>query len=114
MQFFKPENYFEVRATLMQYGYSDLIGGCEGLISPNPPKEAIEARRKQANAAARADHYHSVANPSAGQATGERSDPPLAKNTGYSPGRKSAKRQQSKNRGKLALLVPAMPQTLLW
>src|SRR5213078_3197911 len=63
MQFFKPENYFEVREALTQAGRADLIGGCEGLIPANPPKEAIEARRRQANAAARGDHYHSVANP---------------------------------------------------
>ena len=49
MQFFKPENYFEVREALIQAGRSDLIGGYEGLIPANPPREAIEARRKQAN-----------------------------------------------------------------
>jgi hypothetical protein len=50
MQFFKPENYFEVREALIQAGRTDLIGGCEGLIAGQPPKEAIEARRRQANA----------------------------------------------------------------
>ena len=54
MQFFKPENYFEVREALIQAGRADLIGGCDGLIPANPPKEAIEARRRQANAAVRA------------------------------------------------------------
>jgi hypothetical protein len=63
MQFFKSENYFEVREALIQAGRADLIGGCEGLIPAQPPKEAIEARRRQANAALRNDHYHSVANP---------------------------------------------------
>ena len=53
MQFFKPENYFEVREALVQAGRGDLIGGCEGLIPANPPKEAIEAPPRQANAAAR-------------------------------------------------------------
>ena len=46
MQFFKPENYFEVREALIQAGRGDLIGGCDGLIPANPPKEAIEARRR--------------------------------------------------------------------
>ena len=46
MQFFKPENYFEVREALIQAGRSDLIGGCDGLIPAHPPKEAIEARRR--------------------------------------------------------------------
>src|SRR5438552_16803415 len=62
MQFFKPENYFEVREALVKAGRGDLIGGCDGLIPANPPQEAIAARRKQADAAARNDHYHSVGN----------------------------------------------------
>jgi hypothetical protein len=34
MQFFKPENYFEVREALQQAGRQDLIGdGCDCLIS---------------------------------------------------------------------------------
>jgi hypothetical protein len=94
MQFFKSENYFEVREALIRAGRGDLIGGCEGLIPANPPKEAIEARRHQANAAARGDHYHSIANPAQGEAPGEREKPPLAKNTGYRPGRKSANRRK--------------------
>jgi len=52
MQFFKPENYFEVRKTLIEAGRQDLIGGCEGLIPAQPPKEALQARRQQANGAA--------------------------------------------------------------
>ncbi len=54
MQFFKPENYFTVREGLMQAGRADLIGsGCDCLIPAHPPKEAIKARRRQANEAAR-------------------------------------------------------------
>jgi len=36
---------------LIEAGRADLIGGCEGLIPANPPKEAIEARRRQSNRA---------------------------------------------------------------
>ncbi len=93
MQFFKPENYFEVREALIKAGRAELIGGCNGLIPAQPPKEAIEARRKQANAAARNDHYHSVANTAKGELAGERPIPPLVKNKGYRPGRKSQKRR---------------------
>ena len=50
MHFFKPENDFEVPEARGRAGRTDLIGGCDGLIPTNPPKEAIEARRKQANA----------------------------------------------------------------
>ena len=99
MQFFKPENYFEVREALVQAGRADLIGGYEGLIPANPPREAIEARRKRANAAARADHYHSVGNPAAGERPGERTVPPLAKHAGYRPGRKSQVRRPKPGRG---------------
>jgi uncharacterized radical SAM protein YgiQ len=99
MQFFKPENYFEVREALVKAGRADLIGGCEGLIPANPPKEALEARRRQANAAARSDYTHSVANPAAGEDAGERPAPPLVKHAGYRPGRKSQARRKKPGRG---------------
>jgi uncharacterized radical SAM protein YgiQ len=96
MQFFKPENYFAVREALIQAGRADLIGGCEGLIPAQPPKEAIEARRRQANRSAAAtidhDHYHTVANPAIGEQPGERGPRPV-KPTGYRPGRKTQQRR---------------------
>ncbi len=93
MQFFKPENYFEVREALTQAGRQDLIGsGCDCLIPAQPPREALEARRRRANEATRGDHYHSVANPAKGEPAGERGLP----NKGYRPGRTSQKRRQGK------------------
>ena len=90
MQFFKPENWFTVREALIQAGRQDLIGsGCDCLIPAQPPKEAIEARRRRTNDA---DHYHTVANPAKGELAGERGLP----NKGYRPGRKSAPRQLRK------------------
>lgn len=90
MQFFKPENWFEVREALVQAGRTDLMGnGCDALIPAQAPKEAIEARRKKANQAG--DHYHTVANPAKGEAAGERG---LTK--GYRPDRKGARRQNRK------------------
>ncbi len=81
MQLFKPQNYFAVREALLQAGRADLIGnGCDALIPAQPPKEALAARRKQANAALKdGDHYHTVPNP--------------AKKRGYRPGRKTARRR---------------------
>jgi uncharacterized radical SAM protein YgiQ len=99
MQFFKPENYFAVREALVKAGRADLIGGCDGLIPANPPQEAIRARRERANAAARADHYHSVGNPAAGEQPGERPAPPLARHAGYRPGRKTQARRFKPGRG---------------
>jgi Domain of unknown function (DUF3362) len=93
MQFFKPENWFEVREALVQAQRTELIGtGCDALIPPNPPKEAIEAKRRKANEPLRGDHYHSVANPAAGEPAGERgAEPPKTK--GYRPGRKTQQRR---------------------
>jgi hypothetical protein len=106
MQFFKPENWFTVREALTQAGRQDLIGsGCDCLIPANPPKEALEARRRQANRAARGDeaegdHYHTPATPAKGEPAGERGLPNVGQKKGYRPGRKSQQRQQGKNRGK--------------
>ncbi len=50
LQFFKPENYFEVRRALEQAGRQDLIGsGCDALIPENPPRAALDNRRAKAN-----------------------------------------------------------------
>jgi hypothetical protein len=94
MQFFKPENWFTVRDALIEAGRGDLIGGgCDCLIAAQPPKEAIEARRRRANDA---DHSHTVANPSRGEKPGERGLP----NQGYRPGRKTSRRQEKKRKRK--------------
>jgi uncharacterized radical SAM protein YgiQ len=95
MQFFKPENYFMVREALIQAGRSDLIGGCEGLIPANPPKEALEVRRKRANDP---DHYHTVDNPAKGEKPGECGAVPR-KSKGYRQGRKTQERRQGKRKG---------------
>lgn len=59
LQFFKPENYFEVRKTLEEAGRHDLIGnGCDALIPGQPPKEAFLKRREQANQALKSDFVH--------------------------------------------------------
>jgi uncharacterized radical SAM protein YgiQ len=80
LQFFKPENYFEVRKALEEAGRQDLIGsGCDALIPAQPPQEALQARRKRANADLRGDHVHTIANPT--------------RTRGYRPGRKMARRR---------------------
>jgi uncharacterized radical SAM protein YgiQ len=86
LQFFKPENYFEVRRALEQAGRRDLIGsGCDCLIPDRPPKEALDHRRRRAN--------ERVSEQRAGDHI--RSTP----GNGYRPGRKTARRQ--KRRGGL-------------
>ncbi|MFH1109737.1 MAG: YgiQ family radical SAM protein [Planctomycetota bacterium] len=61
MQFFKPENYFTVRRSLVEAGRADLIGdGCDCLIPPTPPQAAIEARRRRAKLGpTEGDYVHS-------------------------------------------------------
>jgi Domain of unknown function (DUF3362) len=95
LQFFKPDNYFEVRKALEQAGRTDLIGGCEGLIPAQPPREAIEARRRQANDG---DHYHAVANPVKGEQPAARGGG-RSKTKGYRPGRKGQSRREKPGRG---------------
>ena len=52
LQFFKPENYFEVRKALEHVGRHDLIGsGCDSLIPDRPPREALNKKRRDANQA---------------------------------------------------------------
>jgi hypothetical protein len=81
MQFFRPENYFEVRKALEQAGQTDLIGsGCDGFIPAQPPKEALRARWKRANRAVWGEYVHT--------------NPQPGKVRGYRPGRKTAQRQE--------------------
>ncbi len=66
LQFFKPENYFEVREALLSAGRRDLIGeGCDCLIASQPPPQALEARRER-SAREAADYVHRVKAPDAG------------------------------------------------
>ena len=52
LQFFKPENYFEVRRALEQAGRQDLIGsGCDCLIPERAPREALDRKRTEATRA---------------------------------------------------------------
>jgi uncharacterized radical SAM protein YgiQ len=80
LQFFKPENYFEVRQALEKAGRQDLIGeGCDCLIPSRPPKEALSRRRRKANEDVReheGDHIRGEQKPTS---------------AGYRPGRATAK-----------------------
>lgn len=61
LQFFKPENYFEVRKALEQAKRTDLIGnGCNCLIPAKPPAEAFIKRRQDANRRFRGEYVHTM------------------------------------------------------
>jgi uncharacterized radical SAM protein YgiQ len=61
LQFFKPENYFEVREALLKAGRQDLIGdGCDSLIPSRPPKEALQRRRDDANERFAGNYVHTI------------------------------------------------------
>ncbi len=83
MQFFKPENYFEVRKALEEAGRQDLIGsGCDALIPANAPFEAIVARREKSERRFRGEYVHTI---------------PKPKGSGYRPGRTSANRRERRS-----------------
>ena len=68
LQFFKPENYFEVREALQQAKRTDLIGdGCDSLIPSKPPKEALLRRRQDAKDRFPGNYVHTIPGTGAGQ-----------------------------------------------
>jgi len=105
MQFFKPENYIEARKALEQAGRQDLIGsGRDALIPAEPPRDALQAGRKQAYQDFRGGYVNAIPD-----ASRERREPVAdreadhkeeasAKRRGYSPGRKTARRGPRKAR----------------
>ncbi len=93
LQFFKPENYFEVREALLKAGRQDLIGsGCDALIPANPPREALQARMKRANRTLAEGRYvHTISNGEK-PSRSKRPSRGAGSSAGYRPGRKSAQR----------------------
>jgi uncharacterized radical SAM protein YgiQ len=88
MQYFKPENWFEVNRALKQAGRAELIGdGCDCLIPGSPPRAALDRKRRQAN---RALTEHSEGDHIRGKPQRPRSG------GGYRPHRKSATRRSPK------------------
>ena len=90
LQFFKPENWFEVRRALEQAGRQDLIGsGCDCLIPDRPPREALDRKRSDANRAINeatsGDHIRG--GPSGGGPSGDSGGP----SGGPAAGRKARK-----------------------
>src|SRR3954452_9146746 len=85
LQFFKPENYFEVREALLKAGRADLIGsGCDALIPATPPKAALRARMLKANRALEEGRYVHTIPGTSGPAEDR---PARSKLTGYRPDR---------------------------
>ncbi|QDV27199.1 YgiQ family radical SAM protein [Aureliella helgolandensis] len=97
MQFFKTENYFEVREALRQAGRTDLIGdGCDALIPSQPPREARIRRQNDANKRFRGEYVHTIPNAAKAE-DGSAADKKQSKkqrrsrnSKGYRPGRKGA------------------------
>ena len=89
LQFFKPENWFEVRRALEQAGRQDLIGsGCDCLIPVHPPREALDRKRREATQAfteaTSGDHIRGDRRPRTSQKQGR-----ARKTVGYRPKRQS-------------------------
>ncbi len=84
MQFFKPENYFEVREALSQAKRTDLIGdGCDCLIPSRPPREALKRRQQDANQRFAGNYVHTPPGTGAGRQKQSRRNP----GRGYRPNR---------------------------
>lgn len=90
LQFFQPENYFEVRKALLEAGRKELIGdGCDCLIPSRPPKEALQRRRNDANRRFSGRYVHTI--------TGDQSEAqPSDSARGNSSQRKGSKKQGRK------------------
>ena len=93
LQFFKPENYFEVRKALLAAGRHDLIGsGCDALISAQPPQAALQARMAKAHSELTEGQYvHTIAKP--GTKTPRATALERGPGSGYRPHRKTARRR---------------------
>jgi radical SAM superfamily enzyme YgiQ (UPF0313 family) len=88
LQFFKPENYFEVCQALRAAGRADLIGdGCEALVPARPPRQALTARRQRADQEVREGKYvHQIPAEQPGSSRSAQS--------GYRPHRQGARRRE--------------------
>jgi hypothetical protein len=104
MQFFKPENYFEVRKALLDAGRKELIGnGCDCLIPAKAPKEAVDQRRRLAGKQFRGEYVHKMADGTKSNQPGVPGDKKKGKKKqgrfapgqGYRPDRKAAKKPKS-------------------
>jgi hypothetical protein len=92
LQFFKPENYFEVRRALEQTGRQDLIGDdCDCLIPTRPPREALSRRRRAANLALNDRYVHQVNEPGKKKRKGSRKESRHKPGKGYRPERRERK-----------------------
>ena len=90
MQFFKPENWFEVRKALIDAGRDDLIGAsCDALIPDTPPREARDRRRRDAEARFEGAYVHNVPG-AGGKRKRSRKQSRNEAGSGYRPDRKSA------------------------
>ena len=104
LQFFKPENYFEVRRALEQAGRQDLIGsGCDCLIPERPPREALDRRRREARRAftEQTGGDHIRGGPGRRPATGKTAPVRRKRGTvGYRPGRRGGRPQDPPGAGR--------------
>lgn len=90
MQFFKPENYFEVREALLSVGRKDLIGnGCDCLIPAKPPRDAILKRRNNAGKQF-GDYVHQIDRDKDKDKKKTKRKSRFAPGQGYRPDRKAA------------------------
>ena len=101
LQYFRPENYFEVRKALLQAGRGDLIGsGCDALIPAQPPRAALQARQAEARRTLGEGRYVHQVDAADGANAAEKAKPSQAARpatspgAGYRPHRRSAQKRK--------------------
>jgi uncharacterized radical SAM protein YgiQ len=100
MQFFKPENYFEVREAIREAGRQDLIGdSCDCLIPNAPPREAVEKRRKLAGEQFRGEYVHRLP---PGTASRDFNKPKNGRPASQSSGRVQKNKKRSRKESRFA------------
>jgi uncharacterized radical SAM protein YgiQ len=98
MQFWRPENWFAVHKALTEAGRSDLIGGGPRCLIPqNPPREALEARRREARESTYVHAEDAGTSGRVEQGPGAPAEPNAGAKprdgTGYRPGRAGHRRR---------------------
>ncbi|WP_373926523.1 YgiQ family radical SAM protein [Paludisphaera borealis] len=101
LQYFRPENYFEVRKALMAAGRQDLIGsGCDALIPAQPPKAALQSRMADAQRSLGEGNYvHTIPSKDGEKpapASGAKPPKRAGAGGGYRPHRRTAQKRKSR------------------
>ena len=96
LQYWKPENYFDVRAALIEANRQDLIGdGPDCLIPAKPPAKARRPESEQVEQGRKGAGDHFAVPEQRPPTPADRPSSGAIRNRGYRPSRKTARRRQA-------------------